>query len=304
MGLTFAFKIKIKGKLSISDPIAILGLSFFKQERKKSLSRYTHEKLVFLSFFLFIIMLNNEEYYLNLSLPPTPKPPPTQQSPDDSGAEQSLFALIDQLGNKDEQEKLKAAAHKLIVSYTEKNQSLRHALEDIQESKKQLQCRLNTQSQQFDRSLRETQHYKSLYEALKASRRRSTVVSSSASCLSGKSFTSCSTRSSTSSSMRYSLIDEVIDPVLIDRQLVIDSDTEDHSTIDLYSVLSESESSTLPVSPTITPAMSPIPENNVKNQDSFSTPPEQVLTFACGDGFWNTIANGKQNKPEVDMLVR
>ena len=30
---------------------------------------------------------------------------------------------------------------------------------------------------------------------------------------------------------------------------------------------------------------------------------EQALTFACGDGFWNTIAKGKSNKTEVDTLV-
>ncbi|KAI8375473.1 ankyrin repeat-containing domain protein [Blakeslea trispora] len=30
---------------------------------------------------------------------------------------------------------------------------------------------------------------------------------------------------------------------------------------------------------------------------------EKILTFACGDGFWNTIAKGRSNKAEVDTLV-
>jgi hypothetical protein len=29
----------------------------------------------------------------------------------------------------------------------------------------------------------------------------------------------------------------------------------------------------------------------------------KVLKFACGDGFWNTIANGKANKEEVVQTV-
>ncbi|CAO3600048.1 unnamed protein product [Absidia cylindrospora] len=48
-------------------------------------------------------------------------------------------------------------------------------------------------------------------------------------------------------------------------------------------------------------------------QGSFETPPHRVckkastieeLKFACGDGFWNTIAKGKSNKAEVDLLVK
>ncbi|ORZ06613.1 ankyrin repeat-containing domain protein, partial [Absidia repens] len=30
----------------------------------------------------------------------------------------------------------------------------------------------------------------------------------------------------------------------------------------------------------------------------------EELKFACGDGFWNTIAKGKSNKAEVDLLVK
>lgn len=224
-------------------------------------------------------MTNNEDYYLNLSLPPVP--------PVQSETETTLFALLDQLSPTDERDQLKALLQKIITSYTKKHESLRHALEDVQESKKQLQSRLTAQSQQFNRSLKETEHYKNLYESIKYSRRRSTLVSSNASCLSGRSYTSSSARSSSSSSMRYSLVDEVIDPVLFDRHLYIDSDTEDHQ-IDLYSVLSESED--VPPPPDI-----PLEEDEKS---------EELLTFACGDGFWNTIANGKLNKPEVDTLIR
>ncbi|ORE02154.1 hypothetical protein BCV72DRAFT_57530 [Rhizopus microsporus var. microsporus] len=45
--------------------------------------------------------------------------------------------------------------------------------------------------------------------------------------------------------------------------------------------------------------------NNINNNTRSLDPIEEtkVLKFACGDGFWNTIANGKANKEEVVQTV-
>lgn len=115
----------------------------------------------------------------------------------------------------------------------------------------------------------------------------------------------------------------MIDPVLLDGQLLLSSDNDDtnNDEFDLYSVLSESDSCTLPNSPDVTPLMSPLsltspradkempPSRKINPNASEVTitkqsTMDQVLTFACGDGFWNTIARGKNNKVEVDTLVR
>lgn len=53
------------------------------------------------------------------------------------------------------------------------------------------------------------------------------------------------------------------------------------------------------------PSSSPENRSNqeAKNSDS-KDPRNEELTFACGDGFWDTIARGKNKKDEVDTLIR
>lgn len=66
-----------------------------------------------------------------------------------------------------------------------------------------------------------------------------------------------------------------------------------------------------PVSPS-SPAENNQPQDTKKQKDTPSTESAAAtiktrtmdLTYACGDGFWDTIARGKNKKNEVDTLIR
>lgn len=274
--------------------------------------------------------VHNEDYYLKLSLPSIPPYPNSMntkpynlQKYQESETEQHLRDIISHISNRSNREKLKDGFNKVILAWTEKHDALIQAVEDLEKTKKRLQYRLNIQSQYFERSLKETQQYKNLYEncclTMKQhqrsnsnnssnNRRRSLLISSNSSCLSGKSFMSSSSARSSScaSSIRNSLsyVDEIMDPILFDHQLLVDSDNEDTGNeFDIYSVFSESELCALPISPNMTPpVMSPLSIKSTSHDSSEHS--SEGLVFDGNETFWNTIANSKSNKSEVDTLIR
>lgn len=276
-------------------------------------------------------MASNEEYYQRLSLPPVPPLPsplsiksPTRlvfhRKYQETEHEKQLKEIISQVDCDTLQQRLKLAVDKIVTCWTDKHGAMIDALDQLEKARKKTEHRLNVQSQNYERSLRETQLYKSRLEqqqqqkAIYNSRRRS-ILSSNASCISSKSFVSSSSArssSSCSSSIRqsFSLVDEIIDPVLFDSHLLVDSDNDEDINInnnnefELYSALSDPDPST-PLSPTITPVPSPLSLKSPSNDSNKNpeTPPDDILTFACGDGFWNTIARGKADKAGVDALV-
>jgi hypothetical protein len=276
-------------------------------------------------------MASNEEYYQRLSLPPVPPLPsplsiksPTRlvfhRKYQETEHEKQLKEIISQVDCDTLQQRLKLAVDKIVTCWTDKHDAMIDALDQLEKARKKTEHRLNVQSQNYERSLRETQLYKSRLEqqqqqkAIYNSRRRS-ILSSNASCISSKSFVSSSSArssSSCSSSIRqsFSLVDEIIDPVLFDSHLLVDSDNDEDINInnnnefELYSALSDPDPST-PLSPTITPVPSPLSLKSPSNDSNKNpeTPPDDILTFACGDGFWNTIARGKADKAGVDALV-
>lgn len=304
---------------------------------------------------------SHTDYYQQLSLPPippfTPTSPRCRNKFKELKSEREFQVLIDEIDCTDIQEKLKKAMDNIVQSWSDKHDRLINDLNTLENSRKKLETKLTTQTQQYERSVREAQFYKLRYENFmhqvqqqqprKINQRRSStaLVSSSASCLSGKSFSSSARSSSCASSIRtstLSLVDELIDPALFyDQHIMLnDSDDEGNGELDLYSMMSNSESFTLPNSPIITPIMSPLSikppssvedneitivsndtstssntkNNNVKNTNHNSTTltarqeealkDTTILQFACGEGFWNTIALGKLNKAEVETLVR
>lgn len=299
---------------------------------------------------------SHTDYYQQLSLPPIP--PCTPTSPrfhnkfKEHTTEQEFQAIVDQIDCTDIQEKLKTAMDNIVQSWSDRHDKLINDLNTLEHSRKKLENKLMSQTQLYERSVREAQFYKLRYENFmqqpprKINQRRSStaLVSSSASCLSGKSFSSSARSSSCASSIRtstLSLVDELVDPALFYDQHVMlnDSDDEGNGELDLYSIMSNSESFTLPNSPIITPLMSPLSMkppssvedneiavtlNDTSNSNSNSNKSDTksagplstlnarqeealkdttMLQFACGEGFWNTIAHGKLNKAEVEALV-
>lgn len=285
---------------------------------------------------------NHEEYYQKLSLPPVPPPlsvaATSPKSPirfvfsrkyQETDNEKQMRSIINEVDCEDLQKRLKSAMDRIVTCWSDKHDSLIDALDHLEKAKKKLEHRLNVQLQNHERSLREAQLYKLKYEQqvqqqrmiYNSNNRRRSILSSNASCISSKSFvSSSSTRSSSScsSSIRHSnsFVDEIIDPILMfDNQLLVDSDNDedihanDNNEFDLYSALSDPDSCTLPVSPSITPMPSPLSLKSLStdsNKHSTAAAPEtptDILTFACGDGFWNTIARGRSDKVGVDTLV-
>ncbi|KAG2201777.1 hypothetical protein INT47_002037 [Mucor saturninus] len=249
--------------------------------------------------------MSYQDYYRKLSLPPVPPKSVIAQKYQQQELEDELCALIDQIDCKSLQERLQTAMDKLVLFWTDKHDRLLDSLETLEQSKKQLEHRLSIQTQHMDKSNREAQTYKARYENYAQQQRASTRRSS---CKSGKSCvtSSSSARSSSCSSsyvIRSPLVDESTEPQFYDAL----SDNE----FDLDSVLSDPDSCTLPNSPYMTPLMSPlsIKSSTEDNNESIPSPApvkeveNPVLKYACGDGFWNTIARGKTNKAEVDTLI-
>ncbi|KAL9539405.1 hypothetical protein MBANPS3_010275 [Mucor bainieri] len=288
-------------------------------------------------------MAANQDYYQRLSLPPVPPPLPSpsslksptrlvfQRRYQEGQHEQQLREMISQVDCDDLQQRLKLAMDKIVTCWTDKHDAMIDALDQLEKTRQKMEHRLSVQAQNYERSLRETQFYKSRFEqhqqqqqrAIYNSRRRS-ILSSNASCISSKSFVSSSSSSSSScaSSMRQSisLVDEIIDPILFDSHLLLDSDNDDDINIinnNDFELYSDPDSSTLPLSPNITPVPSPLSLTSPSNDSSSSsgtnsapaaakgpeTPADNALSFACGDGFWNTIARGKTDKAGVDSLI-
>lgn len=296
------------------------------------------------------MITTHQDYYQGLSLPPLPPSTPTsptspmycRYSFKEQEAEKEFRSIIDEIDCHEIQDKLKNAMDKIISSWTDRHDRLLTDFDILDKSKKKLENKYNLQTQHYEKSMREVQFYKMRYEQFMhqqhkshTNQRRSNtsamLVSSNASCLSGKSYvTTSSTRSSCSSSSirnSMSLVDEMIDPTLFyDHHLLLnDSDDDEDSEINLFAIMSKSDSFTLPNSPNMTPILSPLSLKSPIAQDNESmtllnepspsdviintTTTQQnsqtdVLQFACGDGFWNTIALGKLNKAEVDNLIR
>ncbi|KAI8359862.1 ankyrin repeat-containing domain protein [Choanephora cucurbitarum] len=131
-----------------------------------------------------------------------------------------------------------------------------------------------------------------------------------------------STSTSTSTASSFSVVDPVEHHELnqdLDTYASIISDDLPSYTNRHSNISSSSNKSNYASKAIITPQLSlPLVEqdtNDAGHPDTASSsdtqlysPPtiehsEQALTFACGDGFWNTIAKGKSNKAEVDTLV-
>ncbi|KAI9469740.1 MAG: ankyrin repeat-containing domain protein [Benjaminiella poitrasii] len=307
--------------------------------------------------------IDEEEYYTNLTLPPLPPLSPGKnkfqkkkstlyrfKKYDEVQAEKFLRDLITEVECIELQNRLKQAMDNIVLSFTEKHDSLIDALDGLEQAKTELEHRLHLQSQHYERSLKEVQlFYKTQYENHSnfmfqhQSSRRSTsssiLLPSNASCISGKSYRSSSSAhsSSCSSSIRNSfshLVDEIIDPIILHEHRSLTEDerlSSPPSEIDFYSALSDSDTSTPALMNTPkdnrtidTPLASSTTNDNQltihneigsikshfeNNSESTIIPASEgnekdvALTFACGDGFWNTIARGKSNKAEVDTLV-
>ncbi|KAI8061471.1 uncharacterized protein B0P05DRAFT_250069 [Gilbertella persicaria] len=248
--------------------------------------------------------MSHKEYYQKLSLPPTPTTPSQKDKQllfQETSYELNLRHLISEVESADIQSRLQAAIDKVMMDWADKYDALADSVHQLERSKAMLEHRLSSQSQHYERCLREMQMYYKSQQSSHQRRRSSIPFSSNISCVSCKSYlSSSSARSSSCASSihtSFSMLEEaVVEPNFYDQETIEELSTD----LDVYSsIIADETQESLPESSKIT------------NNDSQATitkaavpiASEDVLVFACGDGFWNTIARGKANKPEVITLV-
>jgi hypothetical protein len=263
----------------------------------------------------------NKDHYQQLALPPTPRNL-RKRHPRNSEIDQhidELKSLVDDIETNELREKMKQTMEKITYSWSKKHDSLIDALARLEKSQKRTQVRLSSQALQYERAIRDVQAYRTRYENCvllkrqtssgsnpKNFRRRSAIALSNGSSLSGKSITSTqsSPRSSSSSTpTTFSFMDDIIDSVNYN------SEVDEELSLDLCSD-QETPFTATPSSPP--PSSYNDTDSLISREDqqfifsaaSCEDNQENVLKFGCGEGFWDTIANSRTNKQEVDELIR
>ncbi|CEJ05025.1 hypothetical protein RMCBS344292_18973 [Rhizopus microsporus] len=284
-----------------------------------------------------------DEYYQSFPLPPLPTSTQRYQKYQKTKMHYELEQTITEVEVIAIQEKLKTAMDKIVQDWTERHDSLVDALNASERMKKDLVEKYNNQLQKYQKTVKEIHFYRTSYDQLllrQHSLLRSSCSSGSGRSLK-KGY--CSPpRSASPFSTALTPVNEVVEEALSQDQLKdkeihsmnFDSDLPD--IINHSSTISEcddslqsqddkhTESSRIKKYTKEKDAMTRNNEensekeidsrNNENNTDSDNNnnnntrsldPVEEtkVLKFACGDGFWNTIANGKANKEEVVQTV-
>lgn len=233
-----------------------------------------------------------QEYYKNLSLPPIPNNEHKFQKYQNTELHVELQNLIAEIECVHLQERIKRIIDRITQDYIEKHNSLIDTLKDLESSNIKLEHQYQTQSLHYQKALKEIELYRSRCNRLI---RCSSLENSIAANLS-------SVRSLGCSSTPTSPIDDFLDPTSSKENLFSDNDDEFDISSILFTPIDSlvaSESSLMPLEP-----LQKSTRNNENAGNKHIKDDTDILKFACSDGFWNTIAQGKSNKPEIDKLVR
>ncbi|KAG1453077.1 hypothetical protein G6F56_007661 [Rhizopus delemar] len=254
--------------------------------------------------------------YQCMPLPPVPRTNKFQSLASHS----EMYLIITEVECSSLQERLKTAMDKIVLDWTERHDSFVDAIDKLECSKHSIEHQNYIQSQRYEKSLKEVQLYRARYNHILHQRMSQTST---------KSYSNFSILSEPSSLMSSPLIEENMSSALFFR-----SDDEDECAFDLSSVISNPTSTissaplsplsplspsspSSPLSPLIYSKMDLLLHSAIKSEceeyehkeferkETENKESEQeILKFACSDGFWNAIALGKSNKTEIDVLVR
>ncbi|KAG1637594.1 hypothetical protein G6F44_009241 [Rhizopus delemar] len=237
----------------------------------------------------------SSEHFGQLSLPPIPRSKHRYQKYQKTASHKEIYDAITEVECINLQNRLKTAMDKIVLDWTERHDHLVDALDKLESSKHKIEHQYHVQSQRYEKALREVHLYRTRYN--NTLQRRFSQTSSNASYYSERGLNNSSVLSEQSSfSSPILFTDERIDPALYHQNLLSDEEHE----FDLSSLLSDPVTTpdTISLSPT-SPQESTI-ESVYKEEAKLDV---NILKFACGDGFWKAIAEGKSNKAEVDSLV-
>ncbi|KAI7870118.1 ankyrin repeat-containing domain protein, partial [Spinellus fusiger] len=254
-----------------------------------------------------------ESYYKTRELPPLPKSPLRNTKPQSSVAMlhlQPLIHIVETLNCTDMKTQLDTAIGALAMSWTEEHTKLMDTLYASEQEQAKLKQIIRQHHDHYEKAVRETRFYKNKYEKM-ADRYMCYRVAVDPSFDMKRYSSSLDTTTSTSSQ------DPKDSQVLRDHSLfnsntslpslcnshtckmvcVEDSD----EPVDLLSILSKSEIHTS--------ELQQIKFKTTTSSTSSLTPPKpqpkpkSVLRYACGEGFWDTIAHSSHSKTEVDTLI-
>ncbi|KAG1055242.1 hypothetical protein G6F43_002783 [Rhizopus delemar] len=232
-----------------------------------------------------------QEYYKNLSLPPIPNNEHKFQRYQNTELQVELHNVIAEIECVNLQERIKKITDRVIQDYMEKHNSLIDTLKDLESSNIKLEHQYQTQSLHYQKALKEIDLYRSRCNRL--------IRCSSLEC--SIPANPSSARSLGCSSTPTSPIDDFLDPTPSKENLFSDNDDEFDISSILFTPIDSlvaSESSLMPLEP-----LQKSTRNNENAGNKHIKDDTDILKFACNDGFWNTIAQGKSNKPEIDKLV-
>lgn len=179
---------------------------------------------------------------------------------------------------------------KTIDDLTKRRDALTESLSSLGVAHANLQAKYDLQCERYHKVLREMQFYKQKYER---QLKRGSAHSHT---------TDTTTRSSAHSAISNG--SSILADNEIDLLAILDTGEsnngyyyEDNNTSS-YALLSPPPAPPMPMGPPpSTPAEAEEEEKEAKKAATGE------LVFACGEGFWDTIARGKNNRPEVEALV-
>ncbi|CAO3700379.1 unnamed protein product [Rhizopus stolonifer] len=247
-------------------------------------------------------MLSSTKYQC-MPLPPVPRTKKFQSLV----SHNEMYLIITEVECSSLQERLKTAMDKIVLDWTERHDNLVDAIDKLEHSKHIIEHQNYIQSQHYEKSLKEVQLYRARYNHILHRRMSQTST---------KSYSNFSISSEPSSLMSSPLIEENMDSALFLR-----SDDDDECAFDLSSVISNpipaiNSAPLSPLSPLLYSKMDLLLHSTaVSEREKYENkefehkepehkePEQEILKFACSDGFWNAIALGKSNKTEIDVLV-
>ncbi|KAI8342112.1 ankyrin repeat-containing domain protein [Chlamydoabsidia padenii] len=204
----------------------------------------------------------------------------------DVSAIKDFYAAVNKIEERDLKRPIHLAMENILLPWTKRQDDLVRSLNQLEQSYAMLLKETQTQSTMCHKAIQELHYYKTKYQEFTPSNQE--LCSTSFSQYNSRSPYASMERSGSASYSPALSNDTILSHHLIP--------AAKPPPLDLP----------LPPVPSIEPTERKC--SLTKTGVSSQTPPHELssegLTFACGDGFWNTIARGKSNKKEVDDLVK
>ncbi|KAI8093026.1 ankyrin repeat-containing domain protein [Halteromyces radiatus] len=213
----------------------------------------------------------------------------------DTTAIKEFYAAASMVKDDQIQKRIHEAMDTITTIWTQRHDDMISTINQLDQSNISLQQEAQVRLAMYNKALRSLHYYKSKYEATAGTNSSTT---SDYSCSSKVSFYNAPTDDGHYIPSQPSSYSSSLPPLPLftsnnmSNKEIANTGQEDDK-FDMLSILEFSYSNTIP-------AAKPPPANST----AINHVTTEELKFACGDGFWSTIATGKSKKEEVDLLVK